>query len=65
MQACSKCGHLLILYSVSDETECCGCGEVCPTPPALDAGESAVSTCSLQASADTTSQTVTKRTQRR
>ncbi len=65
MQACSKCGHLLILYSVSDETECCGCGEVCPTPPALDAGESAVSTSSSHASAESTSQTLPKRTQRK
>ncbi len=35
------------------------------TQRAPDAGDSAVSTSSLQASADTTSQTVTKRTQRR
>jgi len=56
MQACSKCGHLLILYSVSDETECCGCGEVCPTPPAPDAGEAAPLQADFLASADSTSQ---------
>jgi len=44
-------------------------GQVWVTPASnnrvhADAGESAVSTSSLQASADTTSQTVTKRTQR-
>ncbi len=38
---------------------------LCPTPPALDAGESAVSISSSHASAESTSQTLLKRTQRK